>query len=103
MFSLVPLVMAGVFQSAFRENQPGLPSGFPWCEGNGMWIMTSADIGAGKTLCDSPALTRIDTPSAKRHCHFVDFGGHVDFEAMLGKADHTVKTVIHEFAASCKG
>ncbi|MBB6580230.1 hypothetical protein [Ralstonia solanacearum] len=68
-----------------------------------MWIMPPAAIGAGKTLRVSPALTRIDTPSAKRHCHFVDFGGHVDFEAMLGKADHTVKAVIYMFSALRKG
>ncbi len=30
-----------------------------------MWIMPPAAIGAGKTLRVSPALTRIDTPSAK--------------------------------------
>ncbi|WP_157766286.1 hypothetical protein [Ralstonia solanacearum] len=65
--------------------------------------MPTAAIGAGKTLCGLPALTRMDTPSAKRHCHFVDFGGHVDFEAMLGKADHTVKAVIYMFSALRKG
>ncbi|MGC0060479.1 hypothetical protein [Ralstonia pseudosolanacearum] len=38
----------------------------------------------------------------KRHSHFVDLGCHVDFDAMLGKADRTVKATVCTCLASGK-